>query len=48
MQHTTLNPCPLLLVGDELAELGLVLVIELVQVGLVDRDGVHVDGSSNV
>jgi hypothetical protein len=38
----TLNSCALLLVGDELAELGLVFVVELVKVGLVEGDRVHV------
>jgi hypothetical protein len=41
VQHTSLDTSPLLLIGDELAELGLVLVVELVEVGLVEGDGVH-------
>lgn len=39
--HTGLDPGALLLVLDELAEILLVLVGEPVEIGLVDRGGVH-------
>lgn len=37
--HTALDLALLLLVGEELAELGLVLVVELLDVGLVEGEG---------
>lgn len=41
---TRLYASSLLLVGDELAQLGLVLVVELVQVTLLERTGgIHCD-----